>query len=307
MAYKQLTYAQRCQISVLHRRGFPCRSIARDIGVHHTTICRELRRNRGGRGYLHDQAHRMCLLRRHRAEAKIRGNLRQLIHQKLALKWSPDQIAGWLRRHEIAQVSSQAIYRHVNRHPRLRRHLRHGGKRYHSPAQGRLGPISRRVGIQDRPSVVEQKARAGDWELDTIRGTGRVAVVSMVDRASKLCELRLAHSTDATHVSRAIIAALGKPRHVLHTLTADNGAEFAKHVGLRRKLQAEFYFARPYHAWERGLNEHTNGLVRQFLPKGTNFEMVTPSRLRHIQHLLNTRPRAVLKRFGINLRHIRQP
>ena len=115
----------------------------------------------------------------------------------------------------------------------------------------------------------------------------------MVDRASKLCPLRLVVGPDATHVSRALLAALSKPNHVVHTLTADNGAEFAKHVGLGFRLQADVYFARPYHAWERGLNEHTNGLERQFLPKGTNLDEITPARLRHIQHLLNNRPRAV--------------
>lgn len=294
MAYKQLTYPQRCQIFALRRRGFSCRSIAADIGVHHTTISRELRRNSGGRGYRHDHAHRMSLARRHRIRPRIAGALRQLIHRKLALKWSPEQIAGWLGRHEIARLSGQAIYRHITRHPRLGRHLRHQGKRYRKAAQGRTGPISGRVCIQSRPEIVEQKLRAGDWELDTIRGTGRAVVVSMVDRASKLCQLRLAAGPDATHVSRALLVALRKPKHVVHTLTADNGAEFAKHVGLGRRLQAEVYFARPYHAWERGLNEHTNGLVRQFLPKGTNFDEITPDRLRHIQHLLNNRPRAVL-------------
>jgi IS30 family transposase len=294
MAYKQLTYAQRCQIFALHRRGFSCRSIAIDVGVHHTTISRELLRNRGGRGYFHDQAHRMSLARRHRLSPRIVGNLRQLIHRKLALKWSPDQIAGWLRRHEICQISGQAIYRHIGRHTRLRRHLRHGGKGYRRSVQGRSGPISGRVCIQHRPESVALKARVGDWELDTIRGAGRSVVVSMVDRASKLCQLRLAVSPDATRVSRALLAALMLPNLRVRTLTADNGAEFAKHVGLGRKLRAGFYFARPYHAWERGLNEHTNGLVRQFLPKGMNFDTITPARLRHIQYLLNNRPRAVL-------------
>jgi IS30 family transposase len=294
MAYKQLTYAQRCQIFALRRRGFSCRSIAGDVGVHHTTISRELRRNSGRRGYLFRQAHRFCLARRHRVLSRIVGDLRRLVHRKLALKWSPDQIAGWLRHHDIAQISGQTIYRHIRRHPRLRKHLRHRGKRYNKTAQGRLGPISGRVCLQNRPDIVAQKTRVGDWELDTIRGSGRAVVVSMVDRASKLCQLRLAASADATSVSRALLAALMPSRLKVRTLTTDNGAEFAKHIGLARKLQADVYFARPYHAWERGLNEHTNGLVRQFLPKGSNFDTVTPARLRHIQHLLNNRPRAVL-------------
>lgn len=294
MAYKQLTYAQRCQIFALRKRGFSCRSVAADLGVHHTTVSRELRRNCRGRGYRHDQAHRMSLARRHRLSPRIVGDLRRLVHEKLALKWSPDQIAGWLRLHEIAEISSQTIYCHIARRPWLRKHLRHSGKRYRKVAQGRLGPISGRICIQDRPDIVDQKERIGDWELDTIRGTGRVVVVSMVDRASKLCQLRLAARSDSTCVSRSLLAALMPSKWKVLTLTADNGAEFAKHIGLGRKLEAVVYFARPYHAWERGLNEHTNGLVRQFLPKGTNFDEITPTRLRHIQYLLNNRPRAVL-------------
>lgn len=294
MACKQLTYAQRCQIFALRRRGFSCRSIARDIGVHPSTISRELRRNSGGWGYRHEQAQRMSLARRHRIVPRITGALRQIVHRKLALKWSPDQIAGWPRRHKIARLGSQAIYRHITRHPRLRRHLRHQGKRCRKAAQGRTGPIAGRAGIQQRPEIVERKSRVGDWELDTIRGTGRVVVVSMVDRASKLCQLRLAEGPDATCVSRALLAAL-MPRHrCVRTLTADNGPEFARHIGIGHELQADVYFAKPYHAWERGLNEHTNGLVRQFLPKGMNFDHLTPARLRNIQYLLNNRPRAVL-------------
>jgi len=185
--------------------------IAHDVGVHHTTISRDLRRNRGGRGYSCDQAHRLCLARRHRVDPKIKGSLRQLIHRKLALKWSPDQISGWLKRQQITQISGQAIYRHIGRHPRLLRHLRHGGKRYRTAAQGRLGPISGRVCITQRPDCVDGKTRLGDWELDTIQGPGRSVVVSMVDRASKLCQLRLASRPDATHVSRAILTALAPP------------------------------------------------------------------------------------------------
>ena len=112
----------------------------------------------------------------------------------------------------------------------------------------------------------------------------------MIDRASKLCLLRVVNRPNAVQVSRAILSALGSPDIVVETLTADNGAEFTRHKGLVHRLCAGFYFAKPYQAWQRGLNEHTNGLVRGYLPKGTCFDALTADRVREIQHKLNNRP-----------------
>jgi IS30 family transposase len=213
---------------------------------------------------------------------------------KLFRKWSPTQISGWLARHGIGWISPETIYRYIRARPHLKRHLRHRGKRYLRASDGRRGPIKDRVDISQRPKIVEQKLRLGDWELDTIAGAGRAVLVSMVDRASKLCLLRVVARPNAVLVSRAILSAMLPPDIIVETLTADNGAEFARHKGLAYRLGAGFYFAKPYQAWQRGLNEHTNGLVRGYLPKGTCFDALTADRVRDIQHKLNNRPRAVL-------------
>lgn len=294
MTYNQLTYEQRCQIYALNKRGFSCRQIGVDIGVHASTISRELRRNRGGRGYRFKQAHLMSHSRRHRKMVKIHGELRQILLEKLRLKWSPEQISGWLMLQNIARISHETIYRFLRDNPRFKRHLRHKGKRYRKLVTGRTGPISNRVDIDQRPDIVEEKTRIGDWELDTIYGSGRAALVSMVDRKSKLCLLRKVNKNNSQSVSKAILHALKPRKNAVITLTSDNGAEFARHVGIARRLEADFFFAKPYASWQRGLNEHSNGLVRQFLPKGTNFDEISENYVNFVQSMLNNRPRKVL-------------
>ncbi|MEM7241704.1 MAG: IS30 family transposase [Pseudomonadota bacterium] len=294
MTFKQLTYAQRCQICALKRRGFSCRAIGHDIGVHHTTVSRELRRNAASGVYHHGRAQGLRDARRWRAMPIMSGGFVQIVLGKLFRKWSPQQISDWLARHGLGRISHETIYRYIRLRPYLKRHLRHRGKRYLRASDGRRGPIKGRVDISQRPAIVEQKARLGDWELDTIIGAGRAALVSMVDRASKFALLRRVERAGAVLVARAILDALSPDGVVVQTLTADNGAEFARHQGLAYRLGAGVYFAKPYHAWQRGLNEHTNGLIRGYLPKGTCFDDLSADRIRTIQNHLNTRPRAVL-------------
>ena len=137
--------------------------------------------------------------------------------------------------------------------------------------------------------------RIGDWEADTIVGAGQSgAVASVVDRASKMTRLARVDRKTAEEVGAALIRRLEGDRHLVHTITADNGKEFAGHSSLSKALDAKFYFARPYHSWERGLNEHTNGLVRQYLPKGTDFRSVTDAEVQAVEDLLNSRPRKAL-------------
>ncbi len=157
------------------------------------------------------------------------------------------------------------------------------------------GRIPGRVDISERPAIVEQKLRIGDWEVDTIVGAGQSgAVVSAVDRASKMTRLVRLDRKTAEDVGAALRRRLEADRHLVHTITADNGKEFAGHSSLSKALDAKFYFARPYHSWERGLNEHTNGLVRQYLPKGTDFRSVTDAEVQAVEDLLNARPRKAL-------------
>ena len=179
----------------------------------------------------------------------------------------------------------------------LHRHLRRRGKK--ANRRGRCGAgrgvIPGRVDIAERPAVVELKRRVGDWELDTIVGARhRGALVSVVDRCSKFAFLRRVPRKTSSAVGGAVLACLRPLSALAHTLTADNGKEFAGHRAVVEGLSAGFFFARPYHSWERGLNEHTNGLVRQYFPKAMEFTGLDDARVEWVQHLLNGRPRRVL-------------
>jgi Transposase and inactivated derivatives, IS30 family len=225
------------------------------------------------------------------------------IEEKLRLQWSPEQISGWCKIHHNGQtVSHETIYKHVWENKRgggsLYRHLRHHGKKYNKRGGGKAGRgcIPGRVDIAERPAIVEEKTRLGDWELDTIIGREhKGTIVSMVERHSKLTRLAKVTRKTALEVKKALIHRLGDIADCVHTLTADNGKEFAGHLEIATKLGASMYFARPYHSWERGLNEHTNGLVRQYLPKHKRLDDVTYEALEEIENLLNNRPRKVLQ------------
>ena len=157
------------------------------------------------------------------------------------------------------------------------------------------GCIPGRIDIDQRPDIVEEKNRLGDWELDTIIGANhKRAIVSIVDRASKFTKLvKVSHKT-SEEVGQAIITALDPISPFVLTLTADNGKEFANHQKVSSELNAEFYFAKPYHSWERGLNEHTNGLVRQYFPKSSSFENISGEDIEKVENCLNNRPRKIL-------------
>ena len=304
-SYHHLTYEGRCQLYALREKSHPVLDIANHLKVHRSTIYRELRRNRGKRGYRFKQAQRKATQRRSEVSGRSRKMTEEmisLIEEKLALQWSPEQIAGWLARtNRLIKVSYETIYQYVWKDKRnggtLYKNLRHRGKKYNKRGSSKSGRglIPNRVDIDHRPQVVEEKQRLGDWELDTIIGKGqRGAIVSMVDRASKLTKLVKVDRKTAEEVERALLLGLTPIQEHVLTLTADNGKEFARHQEVARALNADFFFAKPYHSWERGLNEHTNGLVRQYLPKSTYFGDVSQAQLDEIEFLLNNRPRKVL-------------
>jgi IS30 family transposase len=182
-------------------------------------------------------------------------------------------------------------------------HLRHRGKKYQhrgSKNAGR-GCIPHRIDIQERPAIVEEKIRLGDWEIDLIIGAQQQgAILSMVDRASKYTLLAPLPNKTAAGVTTAILDAFHRPlpdapQHLVHTITSDNGKEFAAHRQIAAALDCAFFFATPYHSWERGLNEHVNGLVRQYLPKKMTFSHLTSAHTLFIEDRLNHRPRKVLQ------------
>lgn len=304
--YKHLTYAQRCQIPALLKRKIPKNIIAQDLGIHRSTLTREINRNSGLRGYRHKQAQRNSDTRRSNSSArsalKMAPDLIAAVRFVLEnYQWSPDQISGAFKRNQIASISAETIYRHIWTDKRaggkLYQHLRHRGKKYNKRASKNAGRglIPGRVDIDQRPDIVEKKERVGDWEIDTIIGKNHVgAIVSLVDRASKYTRIHLVPNKKSVVVSAAIMNELKDLKGKTHTLTADNGKEFAGHAELTKNLGAKIYFAKPYASWQRGLNEHTNGLIRQYFPKKTRFDKITQEDVKKIEMLLNTRPRRIL-------------
>jgi IS30 family transposase len=284
--YLHLTCDQRCQIYALLQSGHPQADIARQLGVHPSTISRELARNSGARGYRFKQADEKASLRRHAASAaprKLTPEVVAVIEDKLAQEqWSPEQISGRLAREGVARISHESIYRHVwndKKHGgNLYLHLRHSGKKYNKRKgnNGGRGLIPNRVDIDQRPAIVATKSRIGDWEADTIIGARHHgAILSHVERKSKYTKLARLPDKTADAVVKATARVLLPLVDRIETITYDNGKEFAAHIEIAASLQAHSYFAKPYHAWERGLNEHTNGLVRQYFPKGSDLSILT--------------------------------
>lgn len=304
--YRQLTYGQRCQIYALKKRGFSSRQVAADLGVSHTTVGRELNRNGGRRGYRYKQAEEKCQVRRHATAGKPRKMmpaLIRLIENKLVtLQLSPEQISGWLADRDGPTISHETIYRHIWNDKRnggaLWTHLRRKSRRYQkrgSDGKTSRGRIPGRVDIDLRPAIVDRRARIGDWEADTIIGANsKGAIISMVERKSRKTRLIKVERKTAKAVKLALVKLMRPHKNNVHTITFDNGKEFTLHGKIAKSLQADTFFAKPYHSWERGTNENTNGLVRQYFPKKTDFAMVTQADVRRVERILNNRPRKCL-------------
>ncbi len=300
--YTQLTQEERYQIiDALMKAGHSLSEIARILGRSKSTISREVRRNKGLRGYRPKQAHRLALERRRaKCSPRIPEETWQWVERLLREDWSPEQISRWLAREKRCRVSHERIYQHILQDKRsggdLYTHLRcQKPRRKRYGAYDRRGRIPNQKSIEERPAIVERRSRISDWELDTIIGKGHLGVlVSVVERKSRLTLLAKVPDKTAQSVRQAILDLLGSLEDQVHTLTADNGKEFAHHEAIAQALSAEFYFAHPYASWERGLNENTNGLVRQYFPKDRDFSTITDEEVRMVMDKLNNRPRKCL-------------
>jgi IS30 family transposase len=300
--YQQLTQEQRYQIDALQKATFTLTQIAAEIGVHKATVSREVRRNRGGRGYRPKQAQELTTARKLAASTpRIAAQTWRLVESRLRdEQWSPEQISGWLRRKLQPSVSHERIYQYIYADKRaggtLYTHLRcqkQRRKRYGS--YSRRGRLPNCRSIETRPKIVDAKRRLGDWEADTIIGKNHQgALVTLTERKSKLLLMQRVADKTAAGVEHAVTTLLSKVADHVHTITSDNGREFANHQAIARKLAADFYFAHPYSSWERGLNENTNGLIRQYFPKACDFTTITDAEVRRVQQRLNSRPRKTL-------------
>lgn len=301
MSYAQLAREQRYQIYALMKAGHNQTQIAAVVACHKSTISRELRRNRGQQGYYPNQAHQLARRRqRHSHGPRIPAQTWQQVELLLRQQWSPEQITGRLKLQRLLTVSHERIYLYVYADKRrggtLHRHLRSQKKqRKRYGGYIRRGQIPNRTSIEQRPPIVASKRRFGDWEADTIIGARHQGgILSLVERKSKLTRLHKLQSKAAGEVKDTSIRLLAPLVDRVHTITVDNGKEFCQHEEITAALRAPIYFAHPYASWERGLNENTNGLVRQYFPKKHDFARITNAEVKRVAELLNNRPRKTL-------------
>jgi IS30 family transposase len=285
----------------LKKAGQNQTQIAQMVGCDKSTISRELRRNCGQKGYRPYQADefaydRQCAAYRSRIAWETWRKVERLLRQD----WSPEQISGRLKLEKQPTVSHECIYLYIYAEKRrggtLHQHLRSQKKqrkRYNGYI--RRGQIPNRTSIDKRPKIVASKGRFGDWEADTIVGARhKGGILSAVERKSKLTRLRKLVTKAAAEMKDNTIKLLGPLAARVHTITVDNGKEFCEHELIAAGLQARVYFAHPYASWERGLNENSNGLVRQYFPKKYEFARISDQDLQLVEDLLNNRPRKTL-------------
>jgi IS30 family transposase len=313
MSYTHIIEKERYVISHLNMAGFSYREIGRRLGRHHTSISREIKRNRPTYAddavYWYYATQPIAYERQHKARSYCRQNhqpLVEYVEDKLRLDWPPEAIAARIRidcpNDERMRISHETIYRWIyldasqdgdlhhhlrRRHPKRRRQKRYGsGRRY----------IPGRVSIDQRPAIVETRERIGDWEGDTLEGAkGKGALATHVERRSRyLLAAKLADKKAATMNSQSILSFRNLPRWKRQTLTVDNGKEFSQFKELEAETGLNIYFADPYAAWQRGTNENTNGLLRFYFPKGTDFLAITEDEIDLIAEKVNHRPRKCL-------------
>jgi IS30 family transposase len=306
MNYRQLTPGERYMLAALRRQGLNKSQIARALGRHRSTVGRELRRNstRADGRYRAFTAQERANGRRSRSRRNRRFPAADFapIDELLRRQWSPEQVAGHLRRTGQLAISHETIYRHVWRDKRqggtpythLRGARKRRRKRYGAyDSRGRLA--GKRL-ISERPAEVEARGSAGHWEADTVMGAGsKDCVVTLVERKTGLVPIGELADRTARSLSRRAISLMRRSARSFETVTADNGTEFHDYQRVEERTGAAFYFARPYHSWERGSNENANGLIRQYLPKGVSMSGLSQQQCNAIAKKLNTRPR---KRLG---------
>ncbi|MBZ9559705.1 IS30 family transposase [Halomonas coralii] len=305
MGYRQLTQTQRYQIHARYDLGMSQRQIGRELGLHSSTISRELRRNATSDGYDPEQAQALSDHRRRTAWkwTKRLPSMIAAVVGRLREEWSPQQISGFTAPLAGVGVSHQWIYSLIwddkARGGDLWRHLRQPKRRSKHRVQAKsagLGKIPNRVGIERRPAEVDDRRFIGHWEGDTvIHGHKQSGLVTLVERRSGYLLAARLPKISAELTQAAMIRLLKPRRGAVQTITLDNGSEFAGHEAVAKAVTASTYFCDPYCSGQRGTNENTNGLIRQYFPKGTDFRQVTDTKLRKVVMKLNDRPR---KRLG---------
>ena len=295
MNYTHLTQEERYQIYALLREGFSKRHIALRLERAPSTICREIKRNRNRNAYFAKHAHKLAKTRHNSNHKTVDPAVWKQVKSYLALQSSPEQIASHIA------VSMHSIYRYIPqdkiKEGHLYQHLRFRSQRkrkYGHPET--RGKLNNRRSIHERPQIIHQRSRFGDLEIDTIVGKNhQQSLVSIVDRKTGYLWLKKCSTRKSQDVREATVDLLHPIKEELQTITADNGKEFSLHKQIADELGIEFYFADPYSAWQRGTNENTNGLIRQYIRKGSNLNDYSDEYIAEITYRLNHHPR---KRLG---------
>jgi len=299
-----LTRDQRYEIQTHLKMDVKPAEIARQIGKSRSVISREIRRNSDLKGrYRACYADEMACVRKERMSRprKLTPQMEAYISEKIrSEQWSPEQIKGHADINGIPMVSHEAIYKLIRTDKTnggdLYKNCRHRLKHRVRPIGGKVLTIKEKRSIDERPSVVDERSRIGDWEVDTIVGpANRGAMLTAVDRRSGFLFLRkLEQGKNSDGMAKVMIDTLLPYKADIQTITSDNGTEFARHKEISEKLGTDFYFAHPYSSWERGCNDNTNGLVRQYIPKKQNFDDISELEVKKIQMKINRRPRKKL-------------
>lgn len=304
MSYHQITREERYTISALRKQGHSAREIAENIGRHHSTVYREINRNRCHDGhYRPSKADTRTQTRRSisRRNQHFLVEDFQLVEKHLRMDWSPEQIAVHFKRHGMLPISHETIYRHVwadkAEGGELFTHLRGACKRRRKRygAYDSRGRLAGKRDISERSQAANERTEFGHWEIDLMHGRGsKECIVTLVERKTRYTIIGKLKAKTKEQTNNRTIKLIKPIAGAFKTITADNGTEFHGFSEIEEKCDLQFYFATPYHSWERGTNENTNGLIRQYLPKTRSMESITQSRCNAIANKLNTRPRKIL-------------
>ncbi len=301
--YTQLTCHERIRIYIHLQQGQGCSEIGRLLGRDKSAISREIRRNSSDGVYFPYTAEKLAANRRKEAASisRVEPELKQYVIEKLLLQWSPEQISARLAIEAGSTVSHEWIYQMIQENRKeggmLYINLRWGRKTRKKRFGGRdkRGIIPNRISIEERPAEANNRERIGDFEGDTIIGANhRGNLLTLVDRKSRLSVIRKLNSKSSVETSEAMVDAIYATKASVYTVTLDNGKEFAKHEKVTSETEAKIFFAHPYSSYERGTNENTNGLIRQYFPKKLDLSSIEESRVAEVENLLNHRPRKSL-------------
>ncbi len=304
--YCHLTLVQRYKIEALLKAGHKASFISSQLKVDRSTLYREIKRNSTKTGcYSAGLAQEISLEKKERfaLNRKFSSTMERFIRDKLSdQQWSPEQITGYCKRKDIPMVSHERIYQFIYQEKaeggQLYKHLRVASKKYrkrYGSVKNKGSTIKDRVSIDLRSDCINNKERVGDWEIDTIVGKdNKGAIVTIAERATAFVLIARLNGKNAMELAKAVVRLMAPFKDLVLSITSDNGTEFAMHKYIAKKLQTEFYFAHPYSSWERGLNEYTNRLIRQYIPKKTDFNEVNNQQIKNITMKLNSRPRKKL-------------